>query len=249
MDTTLLFSDVANAYAAYRPSYPNEIFHKLHSLVPTPAFAVDIAAGTGIFSLGLQQSGYSVTAVEPNAAMRTELVKANASATFTVVNGTAENSGISEHSADLITIAQAFHWVDPQVTRTEFQRVGTRACITAIVWNSRNFSDTAFMRDYRALLNDFAPAYRSMKNHWSNLNDRVQAFFQGKYDYHQSANIIPVTENEMIGNLLSLSYAPPSATPEYERFIQQARNIFDKHQQDGQVLFDLSTHLYTGRLI
>ena len=220
----------------------------MQSLVPTPAAAVDVAAGTGIFSRGLQESGYRVTAVEPNTSMRAELEKASSSAPFTVVAGTAEATGIPAHSTDLITMAQAFHWVDPEATRTEFQRIGTTTCITAIVWNSRNFTETAFMRDYKALLDDYAPAYRSMKNHWSNLDDRVKAFFQERYDYHKAANIIPINENEMIGNLLSLSYAPPSATPEQDLFIQQARNIFARHQSDGKVLFDLTTHLYTGNL-
>lgn len=248
MDTTILFSDVATAYATYRPSYPKEIYLVLQSLVPTPAAAVDVAAGTGIFSRGLQESGYRVTAVEPNTSMRAELEKASSSAPFTVVAGTAEATGIPAHSTDLITMAQAFHWVDPEATRTEFQRIGTTTCITAIVWNSRNFKETAFMRDYKALLDDYAPAYRTMKNHWSKLDDRVKAFFQERYDYHKAANIIPINENEMIGNLLSLSYAPPSATTEQDLFIQQARNIFARHQSDGKVLFDLTTHLYTGNL-
>ncbi|HDJ1439499.1 TPA: class I SAM-dependent methyltransferase [Serratia rubidaea] len=248
MDTTILFSDVATAYSTYRPAYPKAVFRVLQSLVPTPATATDIAAGTGIFSRGLQESGYNVTAVEPNAAMRAELVKTSSPAPFTVMAGTAEASGIAAHSTDLITIAQAFHWIDPEAARAEFQRIGTATCLTAVVWNSRNFTKSAFMRDYKALLDDFAPSYKSMKNHWSNLDERVKAFFPTRYDYHNAANVIPINENEMIGNLLSLSYAPAPATPEQERFIRQARNVFAKHQQDGKVLFDLTTHLYTGNL-
>lgn len=248
MDTTTLFSDVATAYASFRPSYPKEIFHVLKSLAPPPTTAVDIAAGTGIFSRGLQEMGYNVTAVEPNTSMRTELKKNSTSKPFKIVAGTAEDTGLAANSAELITIAQAFHWVNPIATRTEFQRIGTDKCTTAIVWNSRNFTETAFMRDYKALLDNFAPDYKTMKNHWSDLGSRVKAFFQGEYNYHEVPNIIPINENEMIGNLLSLSYAPPAATPEQELFIQQARKVFAKYQSGGKVLFNLTTYLYTGNL-
>lgn len=248
MDSTSLFTRLASAYASSRPTYPPEILALLSLHVPPPAYAVDIAAGTGIFSQCLLQNGYNVTAVEPNPAMRSEIFHSAISQRVSIVAGTAESTGLKEHSADLITIAQAFHWVDPEATRLEFKRIGKPSCLTAVVWNSRNFSNSSFMMQYKMLLEEFAPAYTSMKTHWSNLDVRVKSFFLGKYKYVQASHILSVDEDQMIGNLLSLSYAPPEATPEHEIFINQAREIFSKHQKGGYVQFDLTTHLFTGNL-
>ncbi|MGJ8525851.1 hypothetical protein LMG33818_001598 [Halomonadaceae bacterium LMG 33818] len=248
MDTTSLFTDVAGAYATFRPSYPDYIYRVLQSFVSPPADALDIAAGTGIFSMGLNKAGYNVTAIEPNVGMRAELEKANKSASIRVIEGTAESTGVLDNSVDLITMAQAFHWVDPKATRAEFKRIGTNSCQTAIVWNSRNFSETDFMKAYKSLLDNFAPNYKRMKVHWSHLDRRVEDFFQNKYEYYDASNIISINEDEMIGNLLSLSYAPPKGTIEQKLFIQKAKEIFNKYQSNGKVPFDLTTRLYIGNL-
>lgn len=67
------FSDRVEAYVLYRPSYPPEVMTALREGlgVAPPAIAVDLGAGTGIFSALLLEEGFGVIAVEPNDAMRT----------------------------------------------------------------------------------------------------------------------------------------------------------------------------------
>ena len=70
--TTENFTDKANIYAKYRPSYPNEYIEYLLSAneLNENQIVADIGSGTGIFSCQLLESGLHVIGVEPNDDMR-----------------------------------------------------------------------------------------------------------------------------------------------------------------------------------
>lgn len=71
-DPTRRFSDRADAYARFRPSYPASAIDAILAGLAPPATleAADVGAGTGIASRLLGDRGVRVAAVEPNAAMR-----------------------------------------------------------------------------------------------------------------------------------------------------------------------------------
>ena len=66
------FSDRAEDYAKYRPSYPSEAIDSILEGLEAPErlIAADIGAGTGISSRLFAARGVKVIAIEPNAAMR-----------------------------------------------------------------------------------------------------------------------------------------------------------------------------------
>lgn len=64
------FSDRAQDYAKYRPSYPSEAIDCILAGLETSGIAADIGAGTGISSRLLADRGVKVIAIEPNAAMK-----------------------------------------------------------------------------------------------------------------------------------------------------------------------------------
>ncbi|MEK4542255.1 class I SAM-dependent methyltransferase [Bacillus sp. FSL R5-0585] len=72
MKTTENFTDRADIYAKYRPSYPNEYIDYLLSAnqLKGNRIVADIGSGTGIFSHQLLESGLHVIGVEPNDDMR-----------------------------------------------------------------------------------------------------------------------------------------------------------------------------------
>ncbi|HUQ68061.1 MAG TPA: methyltransferase domain-containing protein, partial [Planctomycetaceae bacterium] len=66
------FSDRADNYARYRPSYAPEVLAVIESvtgLLP-PAIVADIGSGTGLSADLFLPAGYTVWGIEPNAAMR-----------------------------------------------------------------------------------------------------------------------------------------------------------------------------------
>ncbi len=72
MKTTENFTDKADIYAKYRPSYPNEYIDYLLSAneLNENQIVADIGSGTGIFSRQSLESGLHVIGVEPNDDMR-----------------------------------------------------------------------------------------------------------------------------------------------------------------------------------
>ena len=114
-DSTERFSQRAENYVKYRPHYPAEIIDWLKTecdLVPE-SIIVDVGSGTGFLAELFLQNGNSVFGVEPNADMRNAgEVYLKKYSNFSSVDGTAEITSLSDHSIDLVTAGQAFHWLN-----------------------------------------------------------------------------------------------------------------------------------------
>jgi len=108
MKPTERFSNRADEYARWRPSYPSEAVDAMG--VAPGALVADIGAGTGISSELFLRRGCRVVAVEPNAAMRDKAEQALAAySDFRTASGTAEATGLQDESVDAVFCAQAFH--------------------------------------------------------------------------------------------------------------------------------------------
>lgn len=126
MKTTENFTDKADIYAKYRPSYPNEYIEYLLSAneLNENQIVADIGSGTGIFSRQLLDSGLHVIGVEPNDDMRKMAEQSlKRYPRFQSIKATAENTTLKENSVDLVTVAQAFHWFDKEAFKIECQRI------------------------------------------------------------------------------------------------------------------------------
>jgi SAM-dependent methyltransferase len=103
------FSSVAEAYAAARPTYPPALFDHLAALAPSRAHAWDCAAGNGQATLALAARFARVTATDASAA---QLAQAPRHPGITYRRALAQESGLPDGSVDLVTVAQALHWID-----------------------------------------------------------------------------------------------------------------------------------------
>ncbi len=128
------FARSADAYERARPDYPPVALEPL-GLSPDLVI-VDLAAGTGKLTRLLAGSGATVIAVEPVAEMRAALP-----ASVQVLEGTAERMPLDTASADLVTVAQAFHWFDGDAALAEIHRVLRPDGRLALVWNRRVTED------------------------------------------------------------------------------------------------------------
>jgi hypothetical protein len=110
-DPTQRFSSRVDAYARYRPGYPPTLVPALEkeaALKPGSTIA-DLGAGTGKSCEPFLLAGYSVVAVEPNAAMRQALDDSLADfPSWRSVDGRAEATGLDDASVDAVFAGQAF---------------------------------------------------------------------------------------------------------------------------------------------
>ena len=128
----------AERYERARPSYPAGAVSLLARELPVgPGRRVlDLAAGTGKLTRLLVSLGADVVAVEPLAAMRSQL--AAALATVEAVDGSAEAVPLADASVDAVTVAQAFHWFDAPAALDELARVLRPGGGLALLWNERD---------------------------------------------------------------------------------------------------------------
>src|SRR5579862_5149280 len=125
MNPTSRFSTRAQAYAAFRPSYPGgAIDAALDGLgEPRMLTIADVGAGTGISARLFAERGVTVIAIEPNARMR-EAAEQHPRVSWH--DGTAERTNLPSDSVDAVVACQAFHWFVPNEAFGEFRRIARR---------------------------------------------------------------------------------------------------------------------------
>ncbi|MGC2361180.1 MAG: class I SAM-dependent methyltransferase, partial [Candidatus Cybelea sp.] len=124
-DSTTRFGNRAPSYAAFRPGYPPEAIHAVLAGLGDPSMLTiaDVGAGTGISSRLFARRGAKVIAIEPNLRMRSQ---AEPDPNVEWREGTAQHTGLSDASVDLVVVAQAFHWFATIEVMREFARVARR---------------------------------------------------------------------------------------------------------------------------
>jgi SAM-dependent methyltransferase len=128
------FGSVAADYDRLRPSPAPEA---VDWLVPTGCrVAVDLAAGTGLFTRPLARRIGRVIAVEPDPLMRDVL--ASQTAGVEVLAGTAEAIPVGDASVDAVFVASAWHWFDEARAVPEIARVLRPGGRLGVVWTSRD---------------------------------------------------------------------------------------------------------------
>jgi ubiquinone/menaquinone biosynthesis C-methylase UbiE len=131
------FASAADVYERARPSYPEEAVAWMFERTGLGAgqTVVDVGAGTGKLTRLLGASGARVVAVEPIAEMRAKIEGAE------VLDGTAEELPLDDASADVVTVAQAFHWFDHARALPELHRVLKPDGFLVLFWNMRDLDD------------------------------------------------------------------------------------------------------------
>jgi SAM-dependent methyltransferase len=124
------FSDVAAAYAAYRPSYPPALGDFLVRLAPAKRLAWDAGCGSGQLSQLLAGHFERVVATD---ASPEQIARATAHPKVEYRCARAEASGLPERVADLVTAAQAAHWFDLPAYFAEVRRVTRPGGIVALI--------------------------------------------------------------------------------------------------------------------
>jgi SAM-dependent methyltransferase len=101
--------------------------------------AVDLAAGTGLFTRALLDRVPDITAVEPDGRMRAVLAQRTGG--VRVLDGRGEAIPLPDASADGVFVSTAWHWLDPALAIPEIARVLRDGGRLGVIWTSRDRAD------------------------------------------------------------------------------------------------------------
>jgi SAM-dependent methyltransferase len=223
-DHRWVFNRLAADYPT-RPAYPAALVERLCQLAGGPrARVADLGAGTGHLALPLAARGLRVSAVEPARAMLAELSRA-AVANLEPVHASAEATGLASASFDLVLVADALQWIDPEAGAAEVRRLLAPAGALAVV--TARLADTPFLSALAATIAARNPKARPGP-------PPVELFF--------SLARLPVPADEAFADraaldppaleavLRSLSYVGPALAPRaLEELLAEARALAAAH--------------------
>ena len=165
------FSEHSGIYAAFRPTYPEELYEFLFEQLKGRGCAWDCATGNGQVAGHLAPHFETVYATDISSQQLAHAV--NARNIFYAVSP-AEKTDFRNDQFDLITVAQALHWFDVTAFYREALRTGKPGGLLA-VWG---YSLPSVNTDIDTLLLDFyhnktGPywdfARRHVENHYRDL--------------------------------------------------------------------------------
>jgi SAM-dependent methyltransferase len=123
------FSTHAPDYRTHRPLYPRELFAYLAGIAPARGLAWDCGTGNGQAAVGLAEHFERVIATDASAG---QLAEAEPHPRVQYRVAPADRSTLADHSADLVTAAQALHWFPFDAFYTEVRRVTRLGGILAV---------------------------------------------------------------------------------------------------------------------
>ena len=250
-DAKQRFSSRVADYIRYRPKYPVETLDLLRKEcgLRSDHVVADIGSGTGFLSELFLKNGNQVLGVEPNAEMRTGGEQYLAEyQNFRSLAGSAEATGIEDHSVDFVSAGQAFHWFEPQAARREFLRILKSNGWVVVMWNDRRMDEAQLTREYEDLLVRYGVEYGRVKDAYPERKSLQDFFGAENIGERDLPNYQELDHAGFRGRLLSSSYAPTPGHPNFEPMMAGLEEIFRAHSHSGIVRMEYFTRIYFAQL-
>ena len=211
------FGAVADVYERGRPSYPADAIDWL--IPPYARRVADIGAGTGKLTRQLRERGLDVIAVEPSAGMREELHRAVPR--VPVLAGTGEQIPLADGTVDVVMVAQAWHWVDPERAVPEVARVLVPGGRLALLWN-RRVEDEEWVADLSTIIGSRGTP--GSDRHFPEFGPPFGPVEQRSVDW-----VYRLSRAEMIDWVASRSYVITLPDERRHDVLGQVRDLLDRH--------------------
>jgi ubiquinone/menaquinone biosynthesis C-methylase UbiE len=155
------FSTQSEAYSLYRPEYPTDLYEWLASLCPETKLVWDCATGNGQAAVAMTNQFSYVIGTD---ASESQIYQAMVYPRVEYEVALAHESPLADHSADLITVAQALHWFDFELFFKEVTRVAkTNGVLAVWCYELHQITpavDQVVLHYYQQIVGDFWPPER-----------------------------------------------------------------------------------------
>lgn len=112
----------AARYDRFRPRTPHVLLDTLcrYARRERPALVVDLGCGTGLSTRIWSGRAERIVGIEPNAAMLAAALPADGAE---YRQAFAQDTGLDDNCADIVTCSQSLHWMEPEPTFAEAARI------------------------------------------------------------------------------------------------------------------------------
>jgi SAM-dependent methyltransferase len=220
-----VFNRLAGDYR-HRPGYPPALVARLLELAGGPGARVaDLGAGTGHLAIPLARLGARVHAVEPARRMLEVLAADAEGVSVEPVHAAAEETGLAAGTFDLVLLADALQWVDPERGGREVARLLARGGALAIV--VPRLAETPFLRALRELL---ARANARAQPRPPPVALLVSIAGLPPPAAERFEHEVALDDDTLSAVIRSLSYAGPALGPDVlDRLLSDARSLARAH--------------------
>jgi SAM-dependent methyltransferase len=200
------FSTLARAYAQYRPTYPDELFHYLASISPGRRMALDCATGNGQAARGLVGSFEVVCSFDISLS---QLKHAFSHPKVAYFAARAEAIPLEKSRFDLLVVTQALHWFDLAGFYGEVKRLlkpgGILTAVGYSFFESEPEVDRVIHRYYFQVLDAYwSPGIRLLERKYQTIPFPFQETQPPGFTMGTDWNLY-----ELLGFLASWSAIPP----------------------------------------
>ncbi len=228
------FSETVQNYNQYRPSYPQKLIEWIiaASMIKPKDTIVDIGCGTGISTRLFADKGFKVIGVDPNADMLEDARKRGGDILYQ--KGDAENSNVSNNSANLIVSAQAFHWFNIDNTMKELKRVLKPNGFCCAFWNVRK--QNLLTKGYEAIIRKYSGDYEKTVKASATIElikKNPTPFSVKEKTFINTQNL---DFNGLIGRAYSTAYVV-HGVKNHEGFKNELSKLFKDFQINGKITF------------
>ncbi len=248
MDTKQVFSKKAEKYAKYRWDYAagaiEAVINMTHMALNSTM--ADLGAGTGILTKHFIGKAQKIYAIEPNAEQRQILTRElGAFPSVVVMESSAEATQLPDHSVDVITVAQAIHWFEPEPARQEMTRILKKNGWLALIRNNgadneRNQAAGRLMtEEYGANLSIVtnAPKKRPARFYFGQNDPQTFVF---PFVFQQS-------REDFLGTFTTVSFMPDEDHPLFPKLEKEAKKVFSQYSKNGYWEVEGETEVVIGQ--
>ena len=250
------FTNLTREYSLYRAGYSDSILTSVLAMVGKPLAEidfVDVGAGTGIWTrMVAARCCGSVVAVEPNDAMRAQGEEDSRDLPIAWRKGNGARTGLSGASADLVTMASSFHWVDFDQGIEELTRILRPGGWFAPLWNPRHLDESPVLLEIEGYISELRPDIERISSGRSGvtngLTDRL--WRTGKFDdvvYLENRHNRIVSRDSYIGAWRSANDVQAQLGPElFKEFLDR---VTDRLKNMPEIETQYLTRCWAARRI
>lgn len=246
------FNSKANNYAESWPQFGENYFNLIKSLTENRNYktAIDVACGTGLHTKTIAPLFEYVVASEPNSEMRAICKKYLSNYCNISFNSDCAENIQSEIKFDIIFVAQAFTLLDKELIKISFRSILNQGGSVVLAWNNK--TNYVLFNEIAALSKNFCPLYSSSNVYkFDYKRHSLDDFFTKPPKYFKIKNDVDsqISEEIFLKRCLSTSYAPTQEMPNYIKYYEGLKMIFEKYSNGGLIYYPLETTVYIGEIL